>query len=420
MAHVSDKLAGYLEGGLPESERERVERHLAGCAVCREELAGLKAAGRALAEAGRAVPTPAAAPALWSRVRAEIAPAPPRRTAPWWTFAGASAFAAAALLAMVTLRTGNVPPSVAPHRPEMVAKVPLGEPHADKGTGRSSELPPAGEPKGTPPPPPGSAQEPVDRPITPRGAPVVPPVRPAPVVPLAGAGKSSETLKGTLSGEAAASPEPASPGGAAGDSLALQQRETRRALDGGHGAPGTLMAPKPMPMAPPTPSAAAAPAPLEDSGSATLLPEVTGVFSYQEDNGRRASGATSGKTATAGATRLFARAQSDRALGREAESRASYEAALKAGLPATQARMAHVALGEMAVKEKDDHSAMEHFSAALGISRDASVLVLLGGAYERLGQMEKARTAYRDALDLSPNNRDARAGLERLLQRDTR
>jgi anti-sigma factor RsiW len=52
---LTEMLSAYLDGALTSAEREALERHLAGCAECQEELAGLIRVGALL----RALPEPA-------------------------------------------------------------------------------------------------------------------------------------------------------------------------------------------------------------------------------------------------------------------------------------------------------------------------------------------------------------------------
>jgi anti-sigma factor RsiW len=51
--YTHDNLSAYLDGELSERERQRVERHLAQCAACRDELASLRATVTLLRQAPR-------------------------------------------------------------------------------------------------------------------------------------------------------------------------------------------------------------------------------------------------------------------------------------------------------------------------------------------------------------------------------
>ena len=105
MTHPEELLAGYVDGTLPEPERDVVDAHLEACATCREEVELARAAvtalaslpeepvpfgvtGPILAEAGRRFDGRRAA--MWSRVQ--------------W---GVGAAAAAALILVVALNLGN-------------------------------------------------------------------------------------------------------------------------------------------------------------------------------------------------------------------------------------------------------------------------------------------------------------------------
>jgi anti-sigma factor RsiW len=68
----ADTAAAYLLGALPDAERREFERHLAGCAHCREDVASLRFVADALPLAVPPVPPPAALrDRLMETVRAE-------------------------------------------------------------------------------------------------------------------------------------------------------------------------------------------------------------------------------------------------------------------------------------------------------------------------------------------------------------
>ena len=72
-----ESIGAYLLGALPELEAEVFERHVMGCAACREELERLRPAAEALP---RAVPQLAAPPGLKEAIMADVrGPAPARR-----------------------------------------------------------------------------------------------------------------------------------------------------------------------------------------------------------------------------------------------------------------------------------------------------------------------------------------------------
>lgn len=90
-----ENLSAYLDGELPQGERLALETHLAGCADCRAELAGLKkVSGLMKAHAMEPVP-----PALKGAVLKEK----PRAAYPWLKPALALSTAAAALLVVFNL-----------------------------------------------------------------------------------------------------------------------------------------------------------------------------------------------------------------------------------------------------------------------------------------------------------------------------
>jgi anti-sigma factor RsiW len=90
-----ENLSAYLDGELPQGERLALETHLAGCADCRAELAGLKkVSGLVKAHAMEPVP-----PALRGAVLKEK----PRTAGPWLKPVLAFATAAGALLVVFNL-----------------------------------------------------------------------------------------------------------------------------------------------------------------------------------------------------------------------------------------------------------------------------------------------------------------------------
>ena len=71
-----DRLSEYLDGELAPADREALEMHLAGCDACASTLAEL----RAVVHRAHSLTDPAAPPALWGRIAAEIGAAPRRET----------------------------------------------------------------------------------------------------------------------------------------------------------------------------------------------------------------------------------------------------------------------------------------------------------------------------------------------------
>jgi hypothetical protein len=115
MSHPDALLAEYVDGAPAEGERAAVERHLASCERCRDEVALARAARAALASVPE-TPAPSdlgAAAIAEARRRAgshPVAGAPAGRPA-WYRWAGAAAGIAAALLvvALVLPHVGSVP-----------------------------------------------------------------------------------------------------------------------------------------------------------------------------------------------------------------------------------------------------------------------------------------------------------------------
>jgi hypothetical protein len=84
-----------------------------------------------------------------------------------------------------------------------------------------------------------------------------------------------------------------------------------------------------------------------------------------------------------GGSRL-AEARADLKAGRARPAAPHFARAIAAGLPPAEAREAHIALGDIAVNEKDDASAARHYAAAIAIAPDAGLSARLSKARERL------------------------------------
>jgi anti-sigma-K factor RskA len=97
-----DDIAAYLLGALEPGETAELERHVAGCAECEEELQRLRPAVLALPETVERVEAPAAVRGrLMEQVRSEVAgsqPAPAARRPARWGPRPLAAFAALALV----------------------------------------------------------------------------------------------------------------------------------------------------------------------------------------------------------------------------------------------------------------------------------------------------------------------------------
>lgn len=125
-ANIGPSLDGYHDGELDAVERNRVERHLAACAVCRRDLASLGAVGRAV----RATVAGSQEPDLWNAIAREL-PAPKRapraarrarapRRRRW--LQGVAAAAVAASICLVVFELGAPVPVVADSGPSGVVR----------------------------------------------------------------------------------------------------------------------------------------------------------------------------------------------------------------------------------------------------------------------------------------------------------
>ena len=101
MTHPDDLLAAYEDGALADGERSVLERHLATCARCREEITLAQGARRALAR----VPDVDAPPAIGETA---IERAAERSKAPAWYRRGAVAAGVAAAIVALALLLPNV------------------------------------------------------------------------------------------------------------------------------------------------------------------------------------------------------------------------------------------------------------------------------------------------------------------------
>lgn len=72
---IETKLSAYQDGELSASEKEQVERHLAGCHACREQHVKLQQVWKNLGEIAEIRPTPG----FYERVSQKIDQAPERR-----------------------------------------------------------------------------------------------------------------------------------------------------------------------------------------------------------------------------------------------------------------------------------------------------------------------------------------------------
>jgi putative zinc finger protein len=119
MIHPDDLLAEFEDGTLADRERAVLERHLASCARCREQVELARAAKAALASAPDAV----APAAIGDRAIADAVGATKPRRPAWTRWAGAAAAVAAAIAvgALVLPNIGSPGPTRAANAPGALA-----------------------------------------------------------------------------------------------------------------------------------------------------------------------------------------------------------------------------------------------------------------------------------------------------------
>jgi anti-sigma factor RsiW len=104
-SRIEGKILAYVDGRLKESERLDVEKHLAGCGVCKLRVSEFRAVNSLLDELPQIEPSEA----FDLRVHARVAAEPVKRS--WWSWAAFSprvAFAAVMLL-LATVWIGTRP-----------------------------------------------------------------------------------------------------------------------------------------------------------------------------------------------------------------------------------------------------------------------------------------------------------------------
>ena len=79
-SRMENKILGYVDGRLKESERLEVEKHLASCAACRLRVNEFRAVSSLLDE----LPVIEPSPAFDLRVRARVAALPVKQS--WWAW----------------------------------------------------------------------------------------------------------------------------------------------------------------------------------------------------------------------------------------------------------------------------------------------------------------------------------------------
>ncbi|HEY3267150.1 MAG TPA: tetratricopeptide repeat protein [Armatimonadota bacterium] len=468
MLHETHNLAGYLEGSLPEGSHERVTMHLERCAHCRAALTTLKAAGRALEAAGRSAPAPAFDAELWSRVRSQIS-SPHRQPSfrPRWALVGGGGALVTAGIAIVLVLSqpdAIAPPPAKPTitrapqtaaasgSPKVLAEAPKQRsriaaqppvdltPKGSKAYWSSKEVHPSGPPVEPPAghtaPPAATPAQPTDR--NPGGArstllAAAPTYKapeaelgyrrlnPAPsaagayaydnanaAAPVGSVGGTAATSmadanSGPTLGVPAAAPAPR-PAGTAKD----EQRgaATRRAEEKTSAAVEVAVAgPLNKIQSPPAPAIVATEPP--------PAPKVTLFADSLRLSGQEANRTPKPAPKLMAARRLIARADLALANGDTAGARKTYQRVLDNKPIPSEARDAHIGLGDAAVKAKDDAAAIKEYRAAADIARDADLMVKLGKAYERAGKLPEARDAFKTALGLSASCVEAKEGLQR-------
>ena len=111
-SRMENKILGYLDGRLKESERLEVEKHLATCAACRLRVNEFRAVSSLLDE----LPVIEPSPAFDLRMHARLAALPARQS--WWAWCmpAPRVAIAAAMLLLATVWVGtrpNNPPQIA-------------------------------------------------------------------------------------------------------------------------------------------------------------------------------------------------------------------------------------------------------------------------------------------------------------------
>jgi Flp pilus assembly protein TadD len=409
MQHPNHKLVGFLEGSLPESERAEVERHLAACPVCRAELGGLSAAGRALREAADRVARPEFDPALWSKVRAQVAPPRPRRLLNLRWAAASGGLAATAVAAMLIYVNGgrfNVPPDETPDASSPVSGVePKGRAPALKD-GRAVAPPAEPRPRPSTPSLPAPVRE------RPSGAPTNrAPVARVPTFPMPGGNVP-----------------PGAPPDAAKEKRALTAPAMAELPVAAEATPGA--APKAasgLPSMAPPEEAKVAAAPKETPAAGAARPEAP------QPPGAERVGALAAPKASASdrdaaykmdkggsqglaprAQRYIAEAEMARRNNQRAAEAVYLNNAINAGLTGEDLRAARLRLGDVFLQQGDATRALVEFREANRIRPGVDALNRIGIACERTRDAERAREAYEQALRLDPGNAEAAAGLERL------
>jgi anti-sigma factor RsiW len=102
---MENKILGYIDGRLKESEQREMEKHLAGCPTCTVRVNEFRAVGDLLGELPMIEPSSAFDVRLAARIAAE----PVKQ--PWWSWLGAAprVLVAASMLLLATVWVGDHP-----------------------------------------------------------------------------------------------------------------------------------------------------------------------------------------------------------------------------------------------------------------------------------------------------------------------
>lgn len=411
--HVTNRLAGYLEGALSPAEARRVERHLETCNVCRSEMEQLRAASFVLKAAAPSVPD-GIDTALWSRVRQELTVQPKPRRSLWRPVLAPVAVVATAVLifyanpfripvqeTQLARESGSsVPDTAGPQglrdhtkqksaatpagklttssskattdqKPEVRLKSEIQRDDTNKVDAEKPSIPAMSEPvssstalisadKATAP----AAR--LARAASPAPAPAAEPVPPATMKsakpltesePKVGAAGTSD---GTVTFDRMSDLAPnQSPGGSLGFQAGIGQDTN-----------------------------------YED------LKDLGAVASYYDSDNN---------TDRQRAVRPMAKASST--LGADYTLFASPSQPLS---PAEKKRAQHILAGDERFEAGDNDGALKEYRSALAIRPDADVWFKLGSVYERANAVSQAVDAYRNSLKLAPRDKETATVLERL------
>ena len=412
--HVTNRLAGYLEGALSPAESRRVERHLETCDVCRSELEKLRAASYVLKAAAPRVPA-ADDLGLWSRVRRELTAQPTPRRSVWRPALAPVAVVATAVFIFYAnpFRT-PVQETRVEHKP--ASAVPdTAEPQGLRDhTKPKGAAPPAGNlivssPKAE------ADKKPAVQPKTEfqrdetiqvtAGKPSVPAITvPAPAVgaPISGE-KVTPPTAARLTRATAPAPAPAAAPAPTGSFKAAEPSTESKPLVGAAGTSGGKVALDRMTDLAPNQSPGGALGFQAGIGQETNredlrdLEAVASYYNFDSDADRQRAVRPMAKVSTT--------------LGVEHTLFASPSQPLS---PAEKKRARHILAGDERFEAGDNDGALKEYRSALAIRPDADVWFKLGSVYERANAVSQAVDAYQNSLKLAPRDKETATVLERL------